>query len=1486
MEYYPAVCTITCTLAFDIFSTILFISEMKVKYIWLTLIFLVFAEIKVFSAEKQNVLFIVFDDLNDYLGVMDGHPQALTPNIDKLAGEGFLFTNAHSNAPICAPSRASFFTGILPSTSGNYKFEKWYDNTVLNNSKTLAEYFGENGYQTFKAGKIMHHKKNEMWTEVINDNQYHGPVAYNGVAPVGHPSVPEPFRSIGLLDGTFAPLSDVPNVPATDTTPGYFGWWNHNSKTPFFYADENHRDKMYDEITVQQFRNKLKDLENTSMQPFFMALGIMRPHTPHVVPKKYYDLFPIDSVKIPVILPNDNDDCKYDEVLGGKGRTAFVALKNSYTELDEGLRAYLQSYLASVAFADDMLGQIINSLDSTRFKNNTTVVVFSDHGYNMGEKDYLFKNSLWEESTRVPLIFRIPGYESKSGTQVNHPVSLIDIYPTLKELCGLTGSTLKNISGAPLDGHSLKPFFDNPETTKWSGPDVALSVVANGASPAAKSQNYSVRSEKYRYIRYSNGSEELYDHTTDSYEWTNEAQNPAYSEIKNQLKNELIKLVPSLREPFDLLNDFSKTYSYTNLEISKDNPQNFDGDTSRVVRTASNNGTLVYQFQNIKNYKIEFWGVDQTSGNVSILGSKNGTDFYPLDSDSSRTEFGYRYKVEYFAGSEIPDSTQFLQVILKNGQGTWKGQIGSVDLSSTNPFRAASSTYYIDAENGSDLNPGTSSSAPWKTLDKVNQLKLLPGDSVLLKSGSIFLGHLNISAKGTLEHPVFFGKYGGETKPIINAAGYMAGVQILNSSNLTIKDVEIVSDAGTPIESAARTKRYGIFMSSENTGSYENFVFNNLYIHQIFASENVDGDGQNPTSNLGMGFYIVMKAKDAKIKNVHIENCRIERTGHTGIKIFGAGDSNGISYLDSVTIINNHLEHIGGPGMVPGRCNNVVVRGNVVNYSGSAADPRMHNRGSGIWPWSSKNVLIEKNQFKHAWGKYDSCGAHIDFNCSNVVIQYNLSFDNAGGFVEILGNDQNCVYRYNISINDGYRQKGVNGAGADGHIFWISGYVGSGKDPIGASNNRIYNNTIFTAANIKTGISMAAGTNHNRIENNIIYNQGDIHYENLGENNTFNNNIWFGEFPGIPFGKGAIFADPLFVNAGDTIPESYKFREKSLARGTAGSIADPVYFDFFGDSIKNGTPINRGFYETPAPDNFVKIETGVTGDGGNVYPSGIFQFPENVNLPVIIKPQNGFIIKDVLVDDISVGAVDKYVFNDLNTGHTLFADFFAPAGSITDPQDNFEIISSSSNIKIQTDNPDNFSGDTGRTVRNKLESGFIIYQFKEISDFEIEFWTYKNDNTTLRVFRSDDGVTFLPVNIKAATPVAVNNRFKTKYSPLNNLPAGVNYLKFEISGGDAAWKGQIGSVSLWWKGDERETKSSMIINKKPLKVYPNPAGKKVYIDGEVNEKQALVFSTNGTRIFRTIKNKQIDISDLIPGLYLLKINGMIPVKIMKTPTKF
>ena len=492
---------------------------------------------------RPNVVMIVCDDLNDYITGLGGHPQARTPHIAKFAQSGVAFKRAYSNNPICAPSRSSFLTGIYPHTSKNLFFGKWFDNPVLKNSKTIMEHFRDNGYHVAGSGKLMHHLQTHVWSEFKHKHDY-GPFVYDGKERVAHPSVPEPFKSIGHVDGSFASLSDAPYSPDEKGKGWIYGTWGKVNK--YRYASDDDRDPTPDERNAAWAANRINEFaKQENSKPFFLGIGFIRPHTPLHVPKRFFDMFPLESVKVPVIKPNDADDCHYDDVYNSdvKGLKYFRLLKESYPEIESGLKAFTQAYLASVAAVDECIGQVVEAVNNSPFKDNTIIVVTSDHGWNMGEKDYLFKNSLWEESTRVPLVIRAPGV-SASGGIAEHPVSLIDIYPTLVDLCRLDGDTRKNSKGARLDGHSVRPFLKNPKSDSWPGPDAALTMIYAGQQSGndPQKQHWSVRTKRWRYILYNNGTEELYDHEEDQYEWTNLCENSQYRQIKKALKKKIFQM--------------------------------------------------------------------------------------------------------------------------------------------------------------------------------------------------------------------------------------------------------------------------------------------------------------------------------------------------------------------------------------------------------------------------------------------------------------------------------------------------------------------------------------------------------------------------------------------------------------------------------------------------------------------------------------------------------------------------------------------------------------------------------------------------------------------------------------------------------------------------------------------------------------------------------------------------------------------------------
>jgi len=498
---------------------------------------------------------IVIDDLNDYVTGMGGHPQAKTPHMAKLAASGVQFRRAYSNNPVCAPSRGSLFTGIYPHTSRLIHFGKWYENEVLANSRTLMEHFRANAYRAMGTGKLLHHFRPHGWDEFGHRANY-GPFAYDGKKTVGHPSVPEPFRSIGPVDGSFAPLSDVPSVPGRGEAPGYTGWidtpdWK--TRRPLRYVSENDRDLLPDERCAQWAVEKIDRLaKQKPRKPFFLAVGFIRPHTPLYAPKRFFDMFPLEDIRLPVIQPGDAADTHYKDVFRAsqKGLRYFRLLKESYPTLEEGLKTYVRAYLACVAFVDEQVGKVVDAVDRSTFRDNTIVLLTSDHGYNLGQKDYLFKNSLWEESGRVPLIVRAPGV-GQAGAVVEHPVSLVDIYPTLADLCGLRGETRKNAKGARPDGHSLRPFLVDPQTEEWEGPEAALTVIKAERRPSDKphQHHYSVRTRRWRYTLYNNGSEELYDHDTDPREWTNLAGDARYRAVKADLKALLFRMTGNPQTP-------------------------------------------------------------------------------------------------------------------------------------------------------------------------------------------------------------------------------------------------------------------------------------------------------------------------------------------------------------------------------------------------------------------------------------------------------------------------------------------------------------------------------------------------------------------------------------------------------------------------------------------------------------------------------------------------------------------------------------------------------------------------------------------------------------------------------------------------------------------------------------------------------------------------------------------------------------------------
>ncbi|MFD2790771.1 sulfatase [Arenibacter sp. H213] len=435
---------------------------------------------------RPNVLFVVFDDLNDWEGSMFGHPQSITPNIDRLAAKGILFSNAHSAGTMCCPSRTSVITGLRPSRTGVYK------NTdtpldLYKSERTLNKHFKENGYFVAGAGKILHkfHYEENDWDEFADN--------YKDKSIVGKAENPEK-RNITKVSGSLA--------------------WG-----PFSSPDS----LTFDGKTVDWVRERINRNHD---KPFFLACGIYRPHIPWFVPEKYFELHPLEEVNLPLIKENDLDDVPlsakniaYSTTNFGDDNDLHNTSVNSEHETIKKRDQWpdaVRAYLAAVSYADAQFGRLLDELENSQYADNTIVVLWSDHGWHLGEKEHWRKATLWEEVTRVPLIIYDPKNAAKD--ECEQAVSLIDIYPTLIELCGLPQID-------KLEGESLVPLLIDPKAKK--------------TSPAISSLTpsfHSIRDNRFRYTSYGNGEEELYDHETDPQEWINVADDIHYSAIKERLK--------------------------------------------------------------------------------------------------------------------------------------------------------------------------------------------------------------------------------------------------------------------------------------------------------------------------------------------------------------------------------------------------------------------------------------------------------------------------------------------------------------------------------------------------------------------------------------------------------------------------------------------------------------------------------------------------------------------------------------------------------------------------------------------------------------------------------------------------------------------------------------------------------------------------------------------------------------------------------------
>jgi len=432
------------------------------------------------NSKRPNILLIAIDDMNDWVGCLNGHPNAKSPNLDQLAKRGTLFTNAHCQAPICNPSRTSIMYGIRPSTSGVYmNAPKPWTVAGMRDRATLPRHFAANGYSTYTAGKI-----------------YHG----SGLPP-------DDFDHVGPRPGQRQKIDERLIPPTPD---GAHGLWDFGGQA---YAEEKFQDHVTATWAIDQISKHSAD------DPFLMAIGFYRPHVPFYAPTRVLNQIPLNEITLPEVKLDDRDDLP--PIVDQLTIAPAAPPHRWFVEANQWKPA-VQAYLACIRWTDEQVGRLLEAIDQSPHAENTIIMLYSDHGFFLGEKQRWAKQSLWERATHVPFIIDAPNMPN--GQRCDQPVELLSIYPTLIDLTGVSKRD-------DLDGTILTPLLKDASTV-WN--HVALTTHGK--------DNHSVRTKTHRYIRYRDGSEELYDLTSDPNEWNNLAGQTKYDSLKQKMAERLPEL--------------------------------------------------------------------------------------------------------------------------------------------------------------------------------------------------------------------------------------------------------------------------------------------------------------------------------------------------------------------------------------------------------------------------------------------------------------------------------------------------------------------------------------------------------------------------------------------------------------------------------------------------------------------------------------------------------------------------------------------------------------------------------------------------------------------------------------------------------------------------------------------------------------------------------------------------------------------------------
>ena len=500
-------------------------------------------------------------------------------------------------------------------------------------------------------------------------------------------------------------------------------------------------------------------------------------------------------------------------------------------------------------------------------------------------------------------------------------------------------------------------------------------------------------------------------------------------------------------------------------------------------------------------------------------------------------------------------------------------------------LQALSTNYYVDTAKGNDSNNGRSPQTAFRTLAPLTTISFAAGDSLILAGGQRHKGMLVLeSASGSKDNPIVVTSR-GQLKATIDAKGQPNGVLVSNCNHVVVENLHITANGGGLPVGVEAEGRFGVFVTASKKGVFSDITVRKVDVDSVYYEEPgfmrdpKETNTDNGTGKYGWGIRIRYGGNEAaQLDRITVEDCTVTAVSHSGIRFTGVKGRQ----ISNIRVTGNQVTHTGGPGIQGASIRDACFANNTVDRSGSPNDSRNWKRGSGLWVWGADNVLIERNSFTNANGPMDSHGVHIDFNCTNVVVQYNFSANNIGGFVEILGNNRNCAYRYNISVNDGHRQGEKLNAGQMGKTVWLTGYVGGGNKRSGPFNSYVYNNTIYVGSEIQAKIAMENTARGALLANNIFYIEGNTI--------TVPGDMYNPAKVDASVVRNIIVKNNLFLHKGSWTPDNIQDSQPVYG--------DPEFAKKGGMELKDYIPSNRklvknGIEIEPLPGDSIGLTVGL-----------------------------------------------------------------------------------------------------------------------------------------------------------------------------------------------------------------------------------------------------------------------------------------------------